>query len=254
MSIVKVGCCGWAVRGGRRAYFKEFNLIEIQSTFYKLPRLETALKWKEEAPESFEFTLKAWQVITHSPKSPTWRRSGIKISKETYDRYGFFRPTKENLEAWEKNLEICKALNVKICIFQSPPSFRPVKENIKNMEIFFTTIARGSIYLAWEPRGEWYKRPDLVKKLCDELDIIHVVDILKRKPLSSHDIAYIRLHGLNGDINYKYKYTDEDLIRLSEEVKWLIKEKNEIYVLFNNIYMAEDAKRFLNILKRKGII
>jgi len=63
--IIKVGCCGWAVKGGRKAYFKKFKLIELQDTFYNLPRVELAMKWRNMAPEDFEYTLKAWQLITH---------------------------------------------------------------------------------------------------------------------------------------------------------------------------------------------
>ncbi|NIN51751.1 MAG: DUF72 domain-containing protein, partial [Nitrososphaeria archaeon] len=72
---VKVGCCGFP--GSRKGYFNDFNLVEIQQTFYKMPRLETAQRWRQEAPNEFEFTLKAWQLITHPPTSPTYRKAGI---------------------------------------------------------------------------------------------------------------------------------------------------------------------------------
>ena len=66
--MVKVGCCGWA--RGRAAYFPHFRLVEVQQTFYKLLKLETALRWRQEAPPGFEFSLKAWQAITHPPPAP----------------------------------------------------------------------------------------------------------------------------------------------------------------------------------------
>jgi hypothetical protein len=37
---VKLGCCGFP--GGRKGYFSQFHLVEVQQTFYKMPRLETA--------------------------------------------------------------------------------------------------------------------------------------------------------------------------------------------------------------------
>jgi uncharacterized protein YecE (DUF72 family) len=58
MPRVKIGCCGFAV--GMKDYFRQFKLVEVQQTFYKIPRLETALRWREAAPTDFEFTLKAW--------------------------------------------------------------------------------------------------------------------------------------------------------------------------------------------------
>ncbi|RLE50833.1 MAG: DUF72 domain-containing protein, partial [Candidatus Methanomethylicota archaeon] len=92
---VKVGCCGWAVRGGKQAYYKEFSLIELQETFYKLPKVDTVKSWREEAPSSFEFAVKAWQAITHPTTSPTWKKAGVKIPAEKADKYGNLQPTRE---------------------------------------------------------------------------------------------------------------------------------------------------------------
>jgi uncharacterized protein YecE (DUF72 family) len=65
MKQIKVGCCGFPT--ARKNYFQEFNLVEIQETFYRPPSIDGAAKWREEAPQDFEFSLKAWQVITHLP-------------------------------------------------------------------------------------------------------------------------------------------------------------------------------------------
>ncbi len=39
---VKVGCCGFP--GSRKDYFSQFKLVEVQQTFYKMPKLKTALR------------------------------------------------------------------------------------------------------------------------------------------------------------------------------------------------------------------
>jgi len=75
----KVGCCGFIV--SQAEYFKLFPLIEIQNTFCQLPRLGTAKKWRDSAPPGFEFTMKAWQLITHEPSRPSYRRANIKIDQ-----------------------------------------------------------------------------------------------------------------------------------------------------------------------------
>jgi len=254
MCVVKVGTCGWSIRGGRKAYFDVFKLIEIQQTFYRLPKEVTARKWREEAPKDFEYTMKAWQVITHPPSSPSWRRANIKVTPELRDKYGYLKPTEENLKAWEKTLAIAKALRATVCIFQTPPSFGYSEENVRNVEVFFTTIKRNSLALGWEPRGTWNDNIHIVKLLVDKLDLIHVVDILRRDSVSTHEIAYFRLHGLGGrEVNYRYKYTDKDLINLAEKVKKYVQEKTAVYVLFNNVYMAEDAQRFRKIAREMGL-
>lgn len=53
-----VGCCGFPVN--KKEYFKNFEVVEIQQTFYQPPeKIETIKKWREEAPSNFEYTLKA---------------------------------------------------------------------------------------------------------------------------------------------------------------------------------------------------
>ncbi|MFQ5882008.1 MAG: DUF72 domain-containing protein [Candidatus Methylomirabilales bacterium] len=62
-----------------RGVFRRFPVVELQQTFYQPPRLKTVQRWREEVPATFEFTMKAWQLITHEPGSPTYRRLKIAI-------------------------------------------------------------------------------------------------------------------------------------------------------------------------------
>jgi uncharacterized protein YecE (DUF72 family) len=46
-------------------YSKKFNSVEVDSTFYRIPRSQTVLDWKEQTPPGFMFSLKFPRVITH---------------------------------------------------------------------------------------------------------------------------------------------------------------------------------------------
>jgi uncharacterized protein YecE (DUF72 family) len=117
LTRVKVGCCGFL--GGRKGCFSQFQLVEVQQTFYQMPRLETAQRWRQEAPADFEFTLKAWQLITHPPASQTYRKAGIKVPSGAEGHYGFFRPSDEVYQAWEAMKKFAQALEAKaILIWQ----------------------------------------------------------------------------------------------------------------------------------------
>ena len=235
--MVKVGCCGFPIN--KKEYFKKFSLVELQSTFYEIPaKIETVKKWGEEAPKDFEFTLKAFQVITHDSKSPTYKRLKRKFGDP--ENYGFFKNTKEVFEAWEMTREVAKALNSKIVVFQCPASFKPEKENIENFRNFFKKIKGKNFIFVWEPRGNWSE--DLIKGLCKELNLIHCVDPFKQKPLFGK-INYFRLHGLNGWYNLKYNYTKKDLLQLK---KFCNKTVN--YVLFNNLFMFHNAMMFQKMI------
>jgi len=244
--IVKVGCCGFPT--SMKKYFMMFKLVEVQKTFYEPPKTETLIKWRENAPEDFEFSVKAWQVLTHPPSSPTWRK--IKMLLKKKENYGFLKPTDENFKAWEKTLEACKALKAKICVIQTPPSFNCTQENINNIEKFFKAVKFNNIKVAWEPRGDWVNNLDKVKMLCEKLNLIHIVDPLKRDAALIGETQYFRLHGLHSkkEVNYDYKYSIEDLRKLHHKIKALKKlNVNEVYVLFNNLTMDEDAKNFMKI-------
>ncbi len=235
---IKVGCCGFVV--SQQEYFRLFRLIEVQNTFYQLPRLQTAENWRTAAPAGFEFTMKAWQLITHEPSSPTYRRLKGKIDPAKFHRYGRFRATPEVMEAWNRTAMFAKSLGVSIVVFQCPASFRPTEQNVTNMREFFTRIDRAQFQFAWEPRGLW---PDeLVLKLCEELGLIHCVDPFKNKPQFG-GIQYFRLHGVTG---YAYRYTDDDLRKLEE---WV--DEKPTYLLFNNNWMKDDALRFLGLIQEQ---
>ncbi|MGD2125636.1 MAG: DUF72 domain-containing protein [Desulfobacteraceae bacterium] len=233
---IKVGCCGFAA--SQQEYFKLFKLIEIQNTFYQLPRLQTAEKWRSIAPQGFEFAMKAWQLITHEPSSPTYRRLRGKIDPRRFDRYGRFRATPEILEAWKKTAMFAQTLGATVIVFQCPASLKPTAQNADNMRKFFNSVDRRGFQFAWEPRGKW--PDDLVLQLCKELELVHCVDPFKNRPLHGN-FQYFRLHGVTG---YDYLYTDAELGRLRE---WA--GQKSTYILFNNNYMKGDALRFIDLVQ-----
>jgi uncharacterized protein YecE (DUF72 family) len=230
---VHIGCCGFPQ--AKKKYYEHFDLVEIQKTFYQLPRVKTAQSWRMEAPASFEFTLKAWQLITHRPSSSTYRHLTSPIDESKKDRYGSFKPTDEVFEVWEKTREVANALDSEIVVFQTPPSFGPTSKNISNLREFFDKCQRDKLLLGWEPRGEW--SPDEAGRLCHELGLIHVVDPFTCREKAGN-IIYWRLHGIGG---YRHRYTNEELAKL---ISFLRKSrKQKAYILFNNINMWEDALR-----------
>ncbi|MEM7821277.1 MAG: DUF72 domain-containing protein [Candidatus Aenigmatarchaeota archaeon] len=243
---IKVGCCGFP--GGIKKYFQEFRVVEVQSTFYKLPQLKTAQKWRKMAPKDFIFCLKCFQGITHPVSSPTWRRSGIKDLERIKDKVGFLMPTKEVFCFWNQTLEICKILNSPVCLIQLPASFKENEENLKNAEKFFSEIEKDEISIALELRG-WSKEE--FKNLCKKFDLISCVDPLKEDPLyfSKKKIAYFRLHGSyeKGGINYNYKYNKKELVELKKRIKNL-KSVEKAFLFFNNIFMLENAKEFSKMI------
>lgn len=229
---VKIGCCGFHT--SRRNYYKTFPVVEIQKIFYQPPDPDTVKRWREEAPSEFEFTLKAWQLITHEAWSPTYRRLKVPLSKREMEQAGAFRWSGVVRQAWEKTAEMARLLKAEKIVFQCPPGFKPAGESKENMRRFFSSIHRLGFACIWEPRGAW--TAEEISDLCQELDLVHCVDPLKAD-LATRGLRYYRLHGITG---YRHKYTDEELSKLFEHCAG--EEAN--YFLFNNIDMVNDALRF----------
>ncbi len=242
--MIYVGCSGFPV--SRKRYYREMNLVELQETFYNI-NIERLRKLKEEAPEGFKFTMKAWQVVTHKKTSPTWRKLR-KMPEGVLDNYGYLMPTHENLMACKEIRKAATILGSKILIFQLPPSLKMDQKVYEEMKKFFSKANFKNYIIGVEPRNKtWYEKKELMEELFFNFNIVHVVDIFKRHPIDSGDIFYLRLHGLNGEINYRYRYNDKDLRELKRKITELEKKK-DVYVLFNNIYMFESAKIFLKYL------
>lgn len=209
--------------------------MEVQKSFYGGLSKETVKRWREEAPPQFEFTLKASQVITHPPESPTYRRyKGSLKEKEV----GHFRSSESVFNAFNESKSLAQILQARIILFQTPKSFTPERENISNLKRFFSTVERENFLFVWEPRGEW--RSDLIKELCEELDLVHCVDPFVLKPVWGR-FLYLRLHGGRG---YRHKYTEEELKPL---LQWIKDTSKETYLLFNNVYMWDDARLCVRI-------
>lgn len=232
-----IGTCGFG--RNREAYLEKLSCVEIQHTFYQPPPIETLAQWREDVPKGFEFTIKAWQLITHATKSPTYRRLKRDLDKVERAEAGYFQPTEIVHEGWETTRACAKALRATAILFQCPASFKPTTANIANLKVFLAGIERDEVNLCWEPRGQWDAM--IVREICDEFDVWHTVDPFEQKTVTP-DRCYFRLHGRGG---WRYKYDD---VELAELAAMLPKDRTS-YVFFNNREMLDDAQRFAEIVR-----
>ncbi|HEY4046957.1 MAG TPA: DUF72 domain-containing protein [Acidobacteriaceae bacterium] len=79
LGAVKIGISGWRYKGWRGVFYpselpqrrelefasREFDTIELNGTFYSLQRPQSFLRWYEETPDDFVFSVKGSRFITH---------------------------------------------------------------------------------------------------------------------------------------------------------------------------------------------
>jgi uncharacterized protein YecE (DUF72 family) len=241
MTEVRVGLCGFTMAFAD--YVREFPVVEVQQTFYQPPADATLMRWRRQAPPRFEFTLKAWQLITHEASSPTYRRLRRPLSARERAECGGFRTSPIVLEAWSRTLECARLLRATAVLLQCPRSFRAEPESTARMREFFATVERPpGIRVLWEPRGPW--PPELVLDLCRELDLVHVVDPLVDATVTPEQ-TYLRLHGVTGA---RHVYTDDELNAIAARLPGA----GTAYVMFNNLPRIGDARRFSGLLGSAG--
>jgi len=239
--MIEIGCCGWnyfnaslhfgsnwkeKFKSKLQAYATIFNAVEVNSTFYKLPSIKTAEKWREESiavNSNFEFTLKVPQIITHKDKFAT----------------------ESSIEAFNSIKQIAYALEAKILLFQTPASFKPTENNLSKVKKFFEKIDREKFIVVWEVRWQSEWKRDIVECLFKELGIEQCVDPLRQECFFCKNLYYYRLHGF-GKPMYNYKFSAKELEKLAS----IVKEKNaDGYIFFNNSNCYDDAIRFAKMIK-----
>ena len=236
---VRIGLCGFTI--SMKAYAARFEVVEIQSTFYEPPADSRLVRWRQATSPALEFTMKVWQLVTHSAQSPTYRR--MKHPPDAQDQPGGFRDSAAVYEGWQRSVECANVLRATGMLFQCPASFGPTQENVRALRRFFGRIQRPDARLLWEPRGKaWVANRDMALALCADLDLVHVVDPSVTPPPKGGAV-YWRLHGLG---NVRHSYTDEQL-RTLHTLLVRSEPAGPAYVLFNNLPRVADAQRFASV-------
>jgi len=217
-------------------YSKHFNTVEINYSFYHLPRPTTYQNWYNQVPADFIFAVKTSRFITHIK-----RLKGVK-------------------EAWKHFIRNALYLKEKLgpILFQFPPSFKATSENIRRLEKFLKYIRENScsnsykfVRYAFEFRHKsWCE--DKTYKLLKKYNVAWVIADSPRYPRAdvvTANFVYIRLHG--SKILFASKYTKKELKVLSQKIKkWL--KKFDVYCYFNNDahgYAIENAKELLKLCR-----
>ncbi len=236
--VVKIGNCGWSylkpkdffdeVPEGSKLekYSHLYELVETNSTFYRIPKTSTAEKWRKQADKvnpEFEFTVKVSKVITHNCK---------------------FLPRGD--WAFERIKDVAKGMKSEVLLFQAPASFDPTEHNIDKLKDFFGRVDRERFKFAFEVRWADSWTEEIVNPLFQELELNQCIDPLRQDWFYAKDFAYFRLHGF-GSPMYEYTFSDKELKKVAEFAKSL--DVKKVYVLFNNATCYQDAKRFEQILR-----
>jgi uncharacterized protein YecE (DUF72 family) len=229
--MLKAGCAGFPI--GRDRYWRELAFVEAL-TGETMPRAETLAAWRAGAPSAAEFSVQAFRLITHGREDRGFPRAGRKLPASRQERCGGFRESLEAHEAWMSTKTAAEVLGARVIVFETPASFHPGADRLRDMYRFFKALPRGRWSLAWHPRGPSWE-PALADKVCAELGLIRAFDPLSDRTPERGAFRYLRPRGpRSGGLSVDSLST----IRGAAEGK-------PAYVVFSHRGAFWDARRFL---------
>lgn len=241
------------------AYCSHFPLVEIDTSFYGIPKESTIKQWVEQTPKNFMFVLKAFQGMT---KHKEWS--------------DFYQTEEEMFEAYKQMLTgLLEAGKLKSILFQFPPFFPCTVENVAYLKFIRKQLPK--LPIAVEFRNPTWYQPAYQEKmfqLLTELQLSHVivdqpqtpgnsVPLVPRVTLPQYTI--VRLHGRNFEgwgqgktPNWRatrtlYRYQPEEIAELAQLAKELSVECEDVIFIFNNNSGGDAAPNAKQLQESLGI-
>jgi uncharacterized protein YecE (DUF72 family) len=190
-------------------YARQFRTVEVNYSFYHLPRPSTYENWAAQVPDGFVFAVKASRWITH-----------IRRLEEVEDK-------------WRNFLANATVLGEKLgpILLQFPPSF---KANAAALGAFLAAT-RKPLRLAFEFRHASWFDPGILELLRHYQAALVVADS-ERYPqapaLRTGPFTYLRFHG-PAEL-FASSYSDDQLRAWSSRIKTWLSDGAAVYAYFNN--------------------
>lgn len=189
-------------------YRGEFDTVEVNNSFYRLPEQKTFRTWKNLAAPGFIFAVKASRFITH-----------IKRLKDAADSIDLF---------FDRAQPLGESLGP--VLFQLPPLW---KLNLERLTDFLNILPPGHQYSIEFRDESWYVPPvyDLLHRSNVALCIHDWRELPWPKQLTA-DFTYIRFHGSGA--RYGGDYPPSQLAKWADKLRGWEARLSAVYVYFNN--------------------
>jgi len=228
--MIRIGCSGWNYRDWRGRFYPEklaakhwfafyaeqFDTVEINNSFYRLPGPELVDRWRAQAPPGFCYAVKANRYLTQMKK--------LRDCEEPLERMmASFRHFSTTLGP---------------VLYQLPPHF-PL--DIDRLENFLCICPRDPVPVFEFRHASWY-----VEEVYTLLDrhgaalCVHDMSGSASPRLAMGSTAYVRFHGAEG--KYHGRYGERKLAGWAEWMAGQGRKGRSVWAYFNNDYNAQAIK------------
>jgi uncharacterized protein YecE (DUF72 family) len=243
MTNVRIGCSGWNYKHWREGVFypprlpakkwlpfyaKHFDTVEVNATFYRLPREASVARWIAQTPREFVFTIKMSRYVTH-----------VKRLRELQASETLFYARIAPLVASPKMGPV---------LWQLPPTFK--RDDARLRDALAQLPPGRHCFEFREP--SWFV--DDVYALLREHAVALVIGDDPRRPFQTHelttDFTFVRFHA--GSRGGNGNYSDGELDEWAERIgAW--REHVAVYAYFNNDWEGFAIRNALALKQRLGV-
>ena len=276
MSNLRIGTSGWNYpsgqgtwngifypapakgrRGGRAgfdelAYYAEhFDTVEVNSTFYGSPRPTVARSWADRTPAGFEFSLKLYRELTHSPVP------GVPSMEQAV------------VDEYRRGIEpLAKAGKIGALLAQFPASFKQTPPARDYLDALLKTFSDYPVAVELRHRSWSDDFAATLSILNARNAALTQIDEPKfRLSIRQNQLPnitgfyYMRLHGRNAaqwwrhehkDDRYNYLYSADELKPFAETADAARRLVKKLYLYFNNHFSSKAVVNAVMIKKQLG--
>jgi len=260
---IHIGCGSWAdpeytgvlyppglpAKDRLRGYAQCFGHVEVNSTYYAIPRENVVKGWIQQTPPGFIFDLKLHRAFSLSPEKTA-------AAGELLQR---------TLGAVEPLIEAGK-LGAFLLVL--PPSFGPDRHRLDELDRLIEKLAphvlavelRHSDWVAGKRKAETLAYFRERKATWVAVDMPQIEGSTIMPPIdevTNPQLGYLRLHGRNphyleaktAEEGHTYAYTSRELASLATRIKRLAEKAAELRVVANN-HAQDYAPKTALALKR----
>lgn len=249
MSNVSIGTSGWSYKEWEGVFYPKaekaklsyyaryFKTVEIDSTFYALPKDSMIRGAIRNTPPDFVFSAKLPKVITHE--------KSLDLDKGVQRDLTRFMLLVRPLEEEDK---------LGALLIQLPPSFA-YESGLPKLRSFLEIIPRDIRFAVEFRNASWLGRDDTDDLLRSHNVARTIVDepLLPPETKVTADFSFIRWHGRGRRLWYNYRYSEEELKAWVPKVKEVAKNVKKVYGYANNHPFGHAVETALKEIELLGL-
>jgi uncharacterized protein YecE (DUF72 family) len=252
-------------------YASQFPLVEVDSTYYGIPKPETVDGWVAQTPAHFTFDVKSFSLFTNHPTRPASFPPDVRedLPAKVRDKKNVYLdhvPDELVDELWDRfraALEPLRAAGkLGAVFFQFPPWFLPASRSLAYVEQVQERMHGFQVAVEFR-KPEWLdgRHRDGTMAFLRSRDIPYVaVDVPPGHATSMplvHDVtsdrlAVIRFHGRNHEtwdlrgvppnVRFRWDYSEEELAEWVPRIREMERSAGRVHALMNNNYSNYSVK------------